>query len=149
MIVFDMDGTIADFYGVDGWLDCLHNSNPRPYQEARPLWDMVELIEILNDLREIGYRIAITSWLAMNATREFDNEVRQAKRDWLDRFNFPYDEIHLIKYGTTKANCTRKKGGPQILLDDNEQVRRGWSLGETIDPTCEDIISVLKSLLVE
>ena len=30
VIVFDMDGTITDFYGVEGWLDDLHASNPRP-----------------------------------------------------------------------------------------------------------------------
>lgn len=51
-LVFDMDGTIADFYGVDGWLDDLHASNPRPYEEALPLWDMIELVDVLNRLRE-------------------------------------------------------------------------------------------------
>ena len=30
-IYFDMDGTIADFYGVDGWLADLEAHNVRPY----------------------------------------------------------------------------------------------------------------------
>ena len=34
-----------------------------------------------------------------------------------------------------------------ILIDDNEQVRNGWSLGETIDPTKDNIIEILKALL--
>ena len=28
MICFDMDGTIADLYGVSGWLDDLRAENP-------------------------------------------------------------------------------------------------------------------------
>ena len=146
VIVFDMDGTIADFYGVEGWLDDLDNFRTRPYEIAEPLYDMSELCELLNELKEIGYIIAITTWLSANSTREYDNRVRAAKLEWLARYGFPYDEIHLVKYGTTKANCTRKLGGFQILVDDNEKVRNGWNLGATIDAN-ENIIEMLKALL--
>ena len=67
-----------------------------------------------------------------------------AKINWLDAFAFPYDEIHLVKYGTTKANCTRKLGGYQILVDDNKKVRDGWTLGATIDATT-NIMDALES----
>ena len=77
----------------------------------------------------------------------FDKKVREAKKEWLAKYNFPYDEIHLVKYGTTKANCTRRKGGRQILVDDNEKVRKGWTLGETINAN-ENIIEKLVELLV-
>ena len=146
-LVFDMDGTIADLYGVDGWLEMLRAENPMPYAIAKPMYDMIELVELLNELKEIGYRIAVTSWLSMNSTKEYDKMVRQAKREWLERYQFPYDEIHLVKYGTTKANCTRRKGGHQILVDDNEKVRKGWTLGETINAN-ENIIEKLVELLV-
>lgn len=146
VIVFDMDGTIADFYGVNGWLDDLNNRSTRPYEMAAPLYDMNELCELLEELKKIGYIIAITTWLSANSTREYDNEVRKAKLEWLARYNFPYDEIHLVKYGTTKANCTRKLGGFQILVDDNEKVRKGWNLGDTINAN-ENIIEKLKELL--
>lgn len=146
VIVFDMDGTIADFYGVSGWLDDLNNHCTRPYEMAAPLYDMNELCELLEELKKIGYIIAITTWLSANSTREYDNEVRKAKLEWLARYNFPYDEIHLVKYGTTKANCTRKLGGFQILVDDNEKVRKGWNLGATINAN-ENIIEKLKELL--
>lgn len=146
VIVFDMDGTIADFYGVDNWLDDLNNYRTRPYEIAEPLYDMVELANLLEELKEIGYIIAITTWLSANSTKEYDNEVRKAKLEWLARYGFPYDEIHLVKYGTTKANCTRKLGGFQILVDDNEKVRNGWNLGATIDAN-ENIIEMLKALL--
>ena len=146
VIVFDMDGTIADLYGVNGWLDMLNAENPKPYEIAKPIYDMVELAEILNELKEIGYIIAVTTWLAMGSTREYDKQVRLAKLAWLEKYNFPYDEIHLVKYGTTKANCTRKLGGFQILVDDNEKVRNGWNLGTTINAN-ENIIERLRMLL--
>ena len=34
-IFFDMDGTIANLYGVEGWLADIINSNERPYTSAR------------------------------------------------------------------------------------------------------------------
>ena len=145
-LVFDMDGTIANFYGVVGWLDYLKESNPTPYIVAEPLYNMEELKAVLEMLKVFGWRIVVTSWLAKGSSKEFDNEVRQAKLEWLDTFNFPYDEIHLVKYGTTKANCTRKLGGLQILVDDNEKVRNGWSLGKTINAN-EDIIPYLLNLI--
>lgn len=146
-LVFDMDGTIADFYGVQGWLEDIRNGNPRPYIVAKPLYNMDILISILNLLKLQGWEIVITSWLAKGSTKEFDELTRVAKREWLAQFNFPFDEIHLVKYGTTKANCTRKKGGYQILVDDNEQVRNGWHLGSTINAN-ENIIDELLKLLV-
>lgn len=145
-LVFDMDGTIADFYGVDGWLEDLQNSNPRPYIMAKPLWDMNMLKVMLEILKAEGWKIVVTTWLAKDSTKEFDEVVRVAKRDWLKRYDFPFDEIHLVKYGTTKANCTRKLGGIQILFDDNDKVRNGWSLGETVNPTTESILDYLSSL---
>ena len=146
-LVFDLDGTIVNFYGVQGWLEDIRSGNPRPYIVAEPLYNMDTLISILNFLKLQGWEIVITSWLAKGSTKEFDELVRVAKKEWLAQFNFPFDEIHLVKYGTTKANCTRKKGGYQILVDDNEQVRKGWHLGNTINAN-ENIIDELLKLLV-
>jgi phosphoglycolate phosphatase-like HAD superfamily hydrolase len=145
-LVFDMDGTIADLYGVKGWLKMLRAEDPTPYEKARPMYDMVILTAILWVLKNDGWRIAVTSWLAKDSSPEYDAKVRQAKRNWLNRYDFPYDEIHLVKYGTTKADCTRKHGGIQILVDDNEKVRNGWHLGDTINAN-ENIIPILSSLI--
>jgi len=135
ILVFDMDGTITDLYGVENWLTDLKAENERPYVIAQPLYNMSALNEKLHNLKKKGWRIIITSWLSKNSTREYDKKVRKAKRDWLAKYEFPYDEIHLVKYGTTKADCTRKHGGRQILIDDVEKIRNGWTLGETINPT--------------
>ena len=146
ILVFDMDGTIANLYGVENWLEDLKNENERPYKEAEPLYNMDVLRDIIELLKNAGWEIIITSWLAKNSTKTYDEKVRLAKKEWLTKYSFPYDEIHLVKYGTTKANCTRKKGGFQILVDDNESVRKGWTLGDTINAT-ENIIEPLINLL--
>jgi len=147
-LVFDMDGTIANLYGVSGWLSDLRNENVRPYVEADPMYNMDKLAEILNVFKSCGWRIVVTTWLAKGATKAYDNAVREAKIEWLEKYDFPYDEIHLVKYGTTKANCTRKLGGFQVLIDDNEQVRKGWTLGATIDASAS-IIDKLFDYLIE
>ena len=146
-VVFDMDGTIADLYGVDNWLEMLRNEDPTPYITASALYDIIDLKKCITALKANGWRIVVTSWLSKGSTPVYDALVRQAKIDWLDKIGFEYDEIHLVKYGTTKANCTRRHGGYQVLVDDNEGVRKGWSLGDTIDPTAVDLIDALLELL--
>lgn len=147
-LVFDMDGTIANLYGVNGWLADLRSENTRPYVEADPLYNMEKLAELLDVFKACGWRVVVTTWLAKDATKAYDNAVRKAKIEWLEKYNFPFDEIHLVKYGTTKANCTRKLGGFQVLVDDNEKVRKGWNLGATIDAS-ENIIDELFNYLFE
>lgn len=146
VLVFDMDGTIADLYKVDNWLEMLRAEDPTPYRIARPKYNMETLAEILNLLKEEGWKIVVTTWLAKGATKEYNKKVRIAKREWLEENHFPFDEIHLVKYGTTKANCTREKGTFQILIDDNEKVRKGWTLGDTINAN-ENILDKLIELL--
>ena len=146
ILVFDMDGTIADLYGVENWLPLLCAENPLPYEIAKPLYDMDELAQILLQLKSKNYLVVVTSWGSLDATPEYMAKIRQAKKDWLYQYNFPFDEIHIVKYGTTKANCTRKYGGYQILFDDNQKIRKGWNLGATVDAN-ENIIEYLKKLL--
>ena len=50
-IWFDMDGTIANLYGVEGWLDMLIASDPTPYKLAAPLVNMNTLARKLNKLQ--------------------------------------------------------------------------------------------------
>ena len=145
-LVFDMDGTIADLYGVENWLDDLRNYRATPYENARPMWDMGKLKNALEKAQINGYKVAVVSWLSKGSTKEYDEKVRTAKREWLAQNNFPADEIHLVKYGTTKANVIRKKTDTAILFDDNEQVRKGWHLGTAVNPLDTDIIKYLNAL---
>ena len=149
-LCFDMDGTIADLYAVNDWLEQLRAYNPNPYRVAEPMWDMVELTNAIQAIQEIGIKIVIITWASKESTREYDMAVRQAKLDWLEEMGFPYDFFHCVKYGTTKANTIRKYMEIEetaILIDDNEKVRNGWSLGETVNPTDTDIIDFIRGLI--
>ena len=150
MVVFDMDGTIADLYSVNGWLEMLRAFDPTPYIEAKPMWDMEELATVLNCLRVVGIEVRIVTWLSMETTKEYDSAVRLAKREWLAQYGFPFDHFHGVAYGATKADSVRRylaENEGAILIDDNAKVREGWHLGETIDPTAIDIVEYLKGLL--
>lgn len=147
MICFDMDGTIADLYAVPNWLAKLRAEDASPYAEAAPMWDMAKLRDILLKLITKGWEIRVISWLAKDSTEEYKETVRQAKREWLTRYDFPADKVHLVAYGTTKADCVRRIAEAAILVDDNEKVRNGWHLGETIDPRNGDLLERLEELL--
>lgn len=149
-LAFDMDGTIADLYAVDGWLEDLRAYNPNPYRVAEPMWNMEELRMALNEIQQIGIKVVVITWMSKDSTKEYDMAVRQAKLEWLEKMGFPYDFFHCVKYGTTKANTIRKYmeiNETAILIDDNDKVRNGWSLGETINPIDTDIIEFIRGLI--
>lgn len=147
MLVFDMDGTIADLYGVPDWEAKLRAEDASPYAEAEPLWDMMALRDLLLRFIDRGWEIRVVSWLAMDASPEYNTAVRRAKRDWLERYRFPADKVHLVAYGTTKADAVRKSATSAILIDDNAKVRDGWHLGETINPLDGYLLERLALLL--
>ncbi len=151
-IVFDMDGSLNLLYSVPNWLEMLRAYDPTPYEVAEPMWDMRVLADTLKELQTLGVVISIVTWLSKESTPAYDEVVRETKKEWLDRYGFPYDHFHGVKYGATKANSVRKRlhdRDEAILIDDNAKVREGWHLGATIDPTAENIIEVLKKLLEE
>ena len=150
ILVWDMDGTIADLYGVENWLPMLRAYDPTPYQVAKPLWDMEELARLIRLAQAQGIENRVVTWLSKESTPEYDKLVREAKREWLKANGFPYDHFHGVKYGATKADSVRKYLGEDesaILFDDNAKVRAGWNLGMTVNPTTCDILEVLKSLV--
>ena len=82
-IYFDMDGTIADLYGVEGWLPRLRNEDATPYLEARPLCDMDTLCRLLAEAKAMGYMVGIITWLSKEATKEYKRAVTRAKKEWI------------------------------------------------------------------
>lgn len=150
MFVFDLDGTVADLYGVPNWLPMLRVFDPTPYRLAKPMWDMEELARLLRLAQTKGIEVRIVTWLSKESAPEYDRLVRIAKREWLGETDFPYDHFHGVRYGATKADSVRKylnEGETAILFDDNAKVRSGWHLGEAIDPTTCDLIEVLRNLV--
>ena len=147
MVCFDMDGTIADLYGVKGWLNDLRNETPRPYIEAKPMWDMRKLADAL---KALNVEIRIITWLSKDSSDEYKDAVRKAKLEWLKEQGFPFDKFHGVQYGATKADSVRKylaEDETAILIDDNAKIRSGWTLGEAVDPTKVDIVKYLREMV--
>lgn len=146
-IYFDMDGTIANFYGVEGWLDDLQNYNERPYKEAKPLYEIDELKNAFESLIEAGYELNIISWLSKDGTnKEFNNRVRKAKHEWLEAYGLKkyFTHIRITNYGVKKATSC-KPYGFGVLVDDELRNRQEWNLGLTINAN-ENILSHLRRL---
>lgn len=139
-IWFDMDGTIADLYGVDNWLEKLVNSDPSPYAEAAPLVNLSRLARRLNKLQRNGYKIGIVSWLSKSGSCEYNKMVISAKKKWLEIHlkSVKFDYIDIIEYGTPK-----EIGRNGILFDDEEKNRKNWK-GNSFDEN--QIFEILKSL---
>ena len=139
-INFDMDGTIADLYGVNGWLDDIIERNDRPYRNASVLINFSSFARLLNRLQREGWKINIISWLAKNSTSEYDEMVTLAKRGWLTKHlpSVKWDKISIVAYGTPKSTC-----GNGILFDDERHNREEWK-GIAYD--VDNIIEILKGL---
>ena len=103
-IWFDMDGTIADLYGVDGWLEMLMAEDATPYAIAKPLVNMSALARLMHKAQRNGIEICVVTALAKNSTAEYDAKVIEAKKGWLARHlaSVKFDEIRFVPYWFTK-----------------------------------------------
>lgn len=140
-IYFDLDGTMVDFYGVQGWLTDLENRNTRPYEIAKPLVNMSYLARTIHQLQRNGYKIGVISWTSKSGDENYHNDIEIAKRNWL-RQHIPsvvWDEIHIIQYGTPKSLC-----GNGYLFDDELRNREEWGEGAYDE---KDLIKNLRSFL--
>ena len=140
-IWFDMDGTIADLYGVRDWLPAILARDTHPYEIARGIGNLALIARLLNKAQANGHEIGIISWTAKNAPAEYNAKVATAKREWLGKHlaSVKWDEIKVVEYGTNKYIAT----GGGILFDDEEPNRNTWGDG-AYEP--QDIVKVLKGL---
>lgn len=125
-IWFDMDGTIADLYGVDGWLEMLVAQDETPYAIAKPLVNLSLLARLMNKAQRNGFEICIVSALAKNSTADYDNKVMSAKTAWLAKHlkSVQFNEIKFVPYWYTKNNVNC---GNDILFDDEERHLTAWT----------------------
>ena len=142
-INFDMDGTIANLYGVENWLEMLIAEDATPYEVAEPLLHLSALARKLNALQKQGYELAVISWLSKGGTAEYNEAVTEAKLNWLAEHlpSVHWNYIDIIPYGTPKQNFC---GNPlDVLFDDEEHNRNAWT-GRAYD--VENILEILKEI---
>ena len=142
-INFDMDGTIADLYGVENWLDYLIAENTFPYANAKPLLHLSALARKLNALQRNGYNLAVISWLSKSGTAEYNEAVTEVKMAWLKKHlpSVTWDRITIVPYGTPKQNFCENP--LDILFDDEERNRTDWT-GIAYD--VNNILEILKQI---
>ena len=142
-INFDMDGTIANLYGVQNWLEMLIAEDTTPYAVARPMVNMSALARRLNTLQRAGYEIGVISWLSKSGGLEYNERVTEVKRKWLAKHlpSVAWDSIVIVPYGTPKELfCGTAE---DILFDDEERNRESWT-GIAYD--VENILEILKGI---
>ena len=141
-IWFDMDGTIANLYGVENWLEMLVNGDATPYAIAKGIVNLSLLARLMNKLQKNGFEICIVSALAKNSTVEYDKKVKKAKIEWLRTHlrSVKFNEIKFVPYDYTKNNVNT---GNDILFDDEERHLNAWT-GKAIHANA--IIETLKAI---
>ena len=142
-INFDMDGTIADLYGVENWLDYLIAEDVFPYANAKPMMNFSALARKLNALQRNGYNLAVISWLSKSGTDEYNEAVTAVKMAWLAKHlpSVKWDRITIVPYGTPKQNYCENP--LDILFDDEERNRTNWT-GRAFN--VENIMEILRNI---
>lgn len=151
-IFFDLDGTIADLYGVSNWLAKLRAEDDSPYREATPLFPPYDIYLLLESMKSLGVKTGVISWGSKHASKEYNRSIRRAKIDWLKEMGLldSFDEIHVVKYGTPKHQVIKKECRG-VLIDDDKNVRKAWEQagGLAIDPMDGELIEHLDEIIRE
>lgn len=141
-IWFDMDGTIANLYGVENWLDKLIAEDASPYTAASVLVNMNTLAKAIHKVQAKGYTVGIISWTSKGGSASYNAKVAASKIKWLKKHlgSIKFDTIHIVPYGTNKSTTC----GGGILFDDEIANRNSWTNGKAYDPA--SIFNVLNSI---
>lgn len=140
-ICFDMDGTIANLYGVENWLEYLIAEDVFPYANAKPMMNFSALARKLNNLQKQGHELVVISWLSKTGSAEYNNTVTATKMAWLAKHlpSVNWNEIHIVPYGTPKQLYCYNTN--DVLFDDECRNRDNWT-GIAYD--VENILNILK-----
>lgn len=129
-IYFDMDGTIADLYGVTDCFKRLDNNDASVYLEAKPI---PEYVQLMYKARDMGYRVGIitagsrfppdTPQLVKD---QMNKDTEEAKRQWLEQQGLAslVSVFHFVPYGVSKYDVADDRTG--ILVDDSDAMLNEW-----------------------
>ena len=120
IVYLDMDGTIANLYGMENWLEKLRNEVEGLFLECEPFLTENEL---KNYFPTEEFELRICSMTPLNATEEYCQVVINEKNQWLDKY-FPSitHRVYMV-YGHNK---NLKNSVNHILVDDNETIRNSY-----------------------
>jgi len=136
-IFLDMDGTIANLYQTEGWMEDFENERPI-FANLQPLVDIGKLRELCQDLKKEGFLVGIITWLPVRIlqpevipiTRNYRIRCIADKIAWIRKHGLDIDEFHALDYGTPKENAIPEDGSIAILVDDNLEIVTNWEKKE-------------------
>ena len=123
VVYFDMDGTIADLYGVSDCFKRLDNMDATVYSEAKPI---DKYINMLKEFHTMGYKVIILSALGMVSSKRFDKDTIRNKGIWLDTYVGKEYIDERIYIPNTKHKELYQLFGKGILVDDDDRVLMNW-----------------------
>lgn len=122
IVYFDMDGTIADLYGVVNVFKRLDSLDASVYYEAKPI---DKYINMLKEFHTMRYKVIILSCLGMISNDVFDKDTIDNKNKWLDMYiGKEYIDDRIYIPNTKHKESYIKEYG--ILVDDN-RVLMNWN----------------------
>lgn len=127
IVYLDMDGTIADLYGIKNWLYRLRHEDQTIFLECKP---MITETELLKRFPTEDYEIRIMSMTPKGASANYCINVAKQKDAWLDKY-FP--SITKRIYRVYGHNKNLRNSINAILIDDSETIRNSWG-GTAINP---------------
>ena len=141
-IIFDLDGTLADLYGVDDWLPMLRAEDATPYREANPMVNMSRLARAIHKAQRNNIQVTVVSWGSMGSSADYLAETETAKREWLASHlpSVDFDDIAITPYGVDKSLFAT---ADDILFDDNDAIRENF-IGNAFTP--DYIFDIIKEI---
>lgn len=126
-VYLDMDGTIADLYGIENWLPRLRNEDSKIFLECKPMITQETLFE---KFPQNQFEIKILSMTPKDASNEYCENVIGQKNAWL---NVHFPEITKRIYRKYGNNKNLRNSAKAILIDDSKPIRESWR-GTALNP---------------
>ena len=120
---FDMDGTIANLYQMEDWLENLEKEQ-LDFSLAAPIFNDNFINKII-ELKKIGFYIQIITWLPPTSI-EYQAMVSKQKLEWIRKYFPIIDAYYILPYGKNKASVCNKYD-LNFLIDDNVEVVNSWN----------------------
>lgn len=123
---FDLDGTLADLYHAERWLEKLENEEAELFSNLETMIDEEKFKEWATERLLNGDRIEVITWLPRGASEEYEKICAKEKEKWVKQ-HFPFiTEINCLSYGIPKQYAIKKRTSLMVLVDDNEEVLQMW-----------------------
>lgn len=132
-IYFDMDGTVADFYGQSDWLEKLRSETAGAFSDCKPLFNVSRFRAVVSRLLAIGVQFGVITWLPMDASPEYESICAAEKIEWCKAYLPFISEFTAQSYGVPKQKAIKKHASTEILIDDNMEVCNRWKTAKQRD----------------